>query len=518
MESMLQSFQHTMKMLVFNQLKTNDPFIDAILTTLVFTAMAKIVHYFNTQFDCNYRKIQDTCLYYLYTSNKITISGKNCTVPSSYGEFYVSSVYSDRFNAVLQYIIHNTNNSIHEMKELFSNMSNNNSQNNDSYVVCQYQRFTIDKDIYFRIDYDVDTHEGSGSNKPNTKVEHITIEIYSYVYDIHYLADYIDAITNNYRKKMYDDRKNKQFIYTATKCEIKEDSESKYDIWDEQVFTSNRTFDNLFLENKADILAKVDFFLHNKNWYDTKGIPYNLGIGLHGKPGTGKTSFIKALANKTKRDIVILPLKLIRTKGDLTRLFYEATYSNKNKADSKTFDKKIIVFEDIDCIGDIVKKRDPSMVTTTTTTTANNTNTMGDKWILASDNQVHNPSTVGISGGSNGMVYKEPVTLDDFLNIWDGIRETPGRIIIITSNHYDQLDPALTRPGRIDLTYEFKNVNHDVLQEMHQCFFGHKIPESTVEKIVPYTLSPAEVVNLYFTYRDNETAYLANLVGFLGIK
>ena len=158
------------------------------------------------------------------------------------------------------------------------------------------------------------------------------------------------------------------------------------------------------------------------------------------------------------------------------------------------------------------------MVTTTTTTTANNTNTMGDKWLLTGDNQVHNPSTVGISGGSNGIVYKEPVTLDDFLNIWDGIRETPGRIIIITSNHYDQLDPALTRPGRIDLTYEFKNVNHDVLQEMHQCFFGHKIPESTVEKIIPYTLSPAEVVNLYFTHRDNETAYLANLVGFFGIK
>lgn len=157
------------------------------------------------------------------------------------------------------------------------------------------------------------------------------------------------------------------------------------------------------------------------------------------------------------------------------------------------------------------------MVTTAATMTANNTNMLTDKWLLTGDSQVHNPSTVGVGGSSNKMVYKEQVSLDDFLNIWDGIRETPGRIII-TSNHYDQLDPALTRPGRIDLTYEFKNVNHDVLQEMHQCFFGHKKPESTVEKIVPYTLSPAEVVNLYFTHRDNETAYLANLVGFLGIK
>ena len=34
--------------------------------------------------------------------------------------------------------------------------------------------------------------------------------------------------------------------------------------WDEQVFTSNRTFDNVFLEHKTDIIQKVDFFL-NKN-------------------------------------------------------------------------------------------------------------------------------------------------------------------------------------------------------------------------------------------------------------
>ena len=36
------------------------------------------------------------------------------------------------------------------------------------------------------------------------------------------------------------------------------------------------------------------------------GIPYSLGIGLYGPPGTGKTSFVKALANKTGRHIIVL--------------------------------------------------------------------------------------------------------------------------------------------------------------------------------------------------------------------
>ena len=499
METALQSFQHTMKMLVFNQLKTNDPFIDAILTTIVFTAMAKIINYFHYNHELNIRSLKTSLLHYIFTPNKITISGKNCTVPSSYGEFYVSSVYSDRFNSVLQYIIQNTNETIHEMKELFSNMSNNNNKSNDLYVVCQNQRFTIDKGIYFHIDFSTDTHEGNGNNKPSTKVEHITIEVYSYDRDVNYLSKYVDTIMENYRKKLYDDRKSKQFIYTAVKSVIKDD-ESKFDLWDEQLFTSNRTFDNLFLENKTDLLNKVDFFLNNKQWYDNKGIPYNLGIGLHGKPGTGKTSFIKALANKTKRDIIILPLKIIRTKNELNRLFYEATYNTNNKQNSKTFDKKIIVFEDIDCIGDIVKKREKEE----------------DKISKV----VPNPSPNPVNKIQDGWVYGEtiqpirsdPLTLDDFLNLWDGIRETPGRIIVITSNHYDQLDQALIRPGRIDLTCEFKNVNHEVLQDMHQRFYHKQIPNSILQQVPPYMLSPAEVVNLYFSCRDNETDFLEKLI------
>ena len=43
--------------------------------------------------------------------------------------------------------------------------------------------------------------------------------------------------------------------------------------------------------------------------------------------------------------------------------------------------------------------------------------------------------------------------------MWDGIRETPGRILIITSNHYNKLDPALTRPGRIDIELEMSKLS-----------------------------------------------------------
>lgn len=38
------------------------------------------------------------------------------------------------------------------------------------------------------------------------------------------------------------------------------------------------------------------------------------------------------------------------------------------------------------------------------------------------------------------------------LNVLDGVVDTPGRIVIMTTNQVDVLDPALIRPGRIDKT------------------------------------------------------------------
>lgn len=36
------------------------------------------------------------------------------------------------------------------------------------------------------------------------------------------------------------------------------------------------------------------------------------------------------------------------------------------------------------------------------------------------------------------------------LNVLDGVVDTPNRILVMTTNHPEKLDPALIRPGRID--------------------------------------------------------------------
>lgn len=38
------------------------------------------------------------------------------------------------------------------------------------------------------------------------------------------------------------------------------------------------------------------------------------------------------------------------------------------------------------------------------------------------------------------------------MNVLDGVVDTPGRIVVLTTNVVDILDPALIRPGRVDKT------------------------------------------------------------------
>ena len=86
--------------------------------------------------------------------------------------------------------------------------------------------------------------------------------------------------------------------------DVSYDEKEKYLDTQHELWSSNVTFDNRFFDNKEMILNKIDFFLKNRDWYVKKGIPYTLGFLLHGKPGCGKTSFIKALLNYTKRHCV----------------------------------------------------------------------------------------------------------------------------------------------------------------------------------------------------------------------
>ena len=516
--------ENILNMVIFDKLKTGKPLMDTFLTTVFLTIATLLFKYMNNQmvivkdFLRNYDYSFEG---WFYKKNIVEYEGK-IALTTTYYDHSISQTnsFSDRFKALWFNIVDNINNNdtITHIKEYSFDNNSNNKKENDIYMVIQNTKFLISKkhEIYaYTIIYNEDTEDNSKNKKSKyiNKIEKITIQLFSYKSDINTIKKIVEDITKKYLSSIDDLRENKRFIYTLTKAKYED---SRYEMWDENVFSSTRQFNNIFFENKETITNKINFFLNNKDWYFEKGIPYSLGIGMHGPPGTGKTSLIKAIANYTNRHVVVISLKLIKTKKQLDSIFFEERYNSDNKRGSIGFDKKIIVFEDIDCVGDIVLDREKLKQTKKNGSFGKKLDCVELSNTAASDVNIGDLLETIVSNEKTNEIPKilfdeEPITLDDILNLWDGIRETPGRIMVISSNHYNELDPALIRPGRIDITLKLSYVSREIIKQMYTHLFGEPIETKKLKNIKEYFYSPAEIINIYMNEEQNKEKFINRL-------
>lgn len=64
------------------------------------------------------------------------------------------------------------------------------------------------------------------------------------------------------------------------------------------------------------------------------------------------------------------------------------------------------------------------------------------------------------------------MTFSGFLNALDGVASGEERITFLTTNHISRLDPALIRPGRVDLSQLFDDASAAQAKELFIRFYG----------------------------------------------
>lgn len=235
-----------------------------------------------------------------------------------------------------------------------------------------------------------------------------------------------------------------------------------------------RTFDTLVFNKKNEILNTLESFNKNLN-YDNCYIQKNLGFIVYGVPGSGKTSFIKALCNYFKRDAMIFDMTLMSNRTVFSSLFRKSVKQNH-----------VIVFDEFDHILEQLN---------------NDKNDTMNHYIELS--QLRQKKKI-IKNKDNKNESKElvnevcsPVDISFLLTLLDGIVEDEGRIIVATTNSPNKIPKALLRPGRFDIKLELTYFKKNEINELLTKILEREIPE---HKIPEDYWSPVEIIRVCNTF------------------
>ena len=307
------------------------------------------------------------------------------------------------------------------------------------------------------------------------------------------VREYDEYVTSTSKKK-----DNKPYIYSYLHSE-KVDAKIELH-FSEFAMDHNKDLNiNIFFEQKKKLIQYITPFVFDpllkdemnlgQELYKKCGMTFKAGLLFYGEPGCGKTTTIKGILKYTNRNAIIVDLGKVKTCEELESIF------RTRKINGKVFTGKELcyILEDCDAFDSkVIKKREQKnehLITSTSETNSSDMTKLMEK--LGTTMTVPLPETT------------DKLNLSCLLNLFDGIIELNGIMIIMTSNHPEKIDPALIRPGRFDFKCEFKKASREIIKEMLKLKYNLTDQSllkysADINNIKDYIMSPAQIQCICF--------------------
>jgi hypothetical protein len=416
----------------------------------------------------------------------------------------------------------------------------------------------IENGIYISIEKVYSHREKKNSEAQDFKKINFTIMM-SRDKRVDEMYNFIEKCEKTYNKKIEDRMTDKIFIYEFLQSENTRSSSSDDD-WNDgrkdqklsnilcseyQLNTTKDLKKNCFFTDVDKIIKRIEFFINNKPWYESRGIPYQLGFLFYGPPGCGKTSTIKAIARELDRHIVnVNDIDKIKKVSDIKNIFY-GDYINGRHIPTH---KRLYVIDEFDKILDTISEK-PAISNAAAAMNAMSANLLNGimgmgmgmsgeagSGVIVVDSDTsscENGNGNGVGGNENGkrkatkkdedgaikgkqngpsqslMKQKSVINDADILTIMDGLVETSGRIIICTANEPSKISEPFKRPGRLDEHIEFTKCTRSMIVQLLELFYCTTLSEEQVAKInntendIQFKYSPAEINKFCFNNLTN---------------
>jgi hypothetical protein len=387
--------------------------------------------------------------------------------------------------------------------------------------------FELYPDIYIELSSDKNI---ANKEKKSDFIDFSTISFYikTYEHDISHIHSFIKMCEEKFETSINEQLSKQKYIFKYnSKKSVGGDQERQYDNGDcigsrhvgikcdeYPLVTNKHLIRNCFFTQRDALIKRIDFFIHNEQWYNDRGIPYQLTLVFEGPAGCGKTSTVKGIGTYANRHIVDVDLNGIKDVCELENIF-NGTHINGKYIPSN---KRIFMIDEIDKFFELLDDREQKEKMRLAAASKETTNSSivivkegsGSGGVVSGTTENRfgsnlSSTAAAISGCANKASMND-LTKGQILSIMDGIIEAKGRFIICTANDTSKIDPVFKRPGRMDEFIYFTKCDALMIHQLMDLFYDGTVDEKRVHskeelerfRGVEFKLSPSELNKICF--------------------